>query len=1783
MSTSDGIRQIYASTLLVITGDKLKDFQDLRKTKENIKMCVWRNIDDIIRTEMTVRYFKECHEYIDELIENATKDDYYFMRVILYRFEDDREDVVYNEQLEKIIAIIKSAETSTNIPLKDLKFDKLEGDVILKGLLKFRSQCNPNEDCQLWNIRTNEWINIVDKGKDDDDYSTIAKTGNAITNNRVFKGKVNSQGSIAAKSNVESTLTGRNEYTQGNSTTLNTKLKPTAEHTTTVKNSILENSGLTNIQYASILGDYISFLDGYLTVDMKERVKINDFKKVIESAKYNGELRAQIIQDAFSSYKINDQTEEDDTSPYAAQYEAFKKEKTEKKKIFSFYKEVLDTIQTKNVETNELYKIETIVELIETIYDFVTKMIKTTLLTSQEPENKSIWMINVNNTFKYISSLKKENYTKAIEKFKEESSNIKSSFGESRQNLTQQSEGISQVTAEGLFKIQTKSEIIIPPMNDYVTAEGIKVLDKYSITGTGKGKTINISIVPYVLDKLITNRISNERRPKVILEFMQNIVNILDSCAKRLVELRELSKNYNSYDSKEETDLTFQFRKLFKKTLENALDEQNRTNISVFLRINDRYYNKGVANVYNPRFYIGIEKDTDNIPPNSMTFGYNHSLGILPKEEPEFLNKSELRKAVVEPHGSINAETFKAVNADKHRRFYKFGRYSEIFTPELDNKQIAIQHSVETDIVQKLKDGKDIFVLGYGSSGAGKTSSLINLNLGKGNKKSGIIVEICNTIQADSINVTIIEQCHKTAAECLADDVKFHENSIYGEGEYTSKILIKCKNIKFKKSDDDSNWIVDESGIDESGIVKGIQDLYFKSRAGKRVGITVNATTTLSELLELLIDIDRHVMATPNNPQSSRSHVLAFIKFQNISGIKQRNPTLTVGDFAGVENKFDYNDLDNILIKFANQKNRDKIIYNCKELNNDLGPKFVFEPTESKHNDKNRTDVTGRMCMTHYTDNYKDSNFPIPSNIKNDTETKELIRHFANRQKIKKIIDTKNIIAPLKGALQKLYKEFKGLNDDDYKNELVSTIRPKFGLNVENQGGSTLAEFLSDNIEICGDHFDAKNIITFDNIQTEIIKQFTNKKIGTEIIETTTPTKETINVITTKIVLNIGRIPIEDQPKGEYVEEKKGCSLKFVHANKEEDHGAAPPGNDNINSEKYKIITRNGNSTKMGIKFYNEVKDIVIRIFNERVSKLNAAYFTSGGKFTGNLWDALGKAKIVGKTTSDLQDAFKKGVFKETSFVGGGHIVEISSKDTGGSIAQVTITFESSAFGYNVHKKDTVYNLHKTKTNVNTLDSETKKNIITEALKKNTTSTIYPPTNTVILDRTYKLDDNIINIKQKINEAQSGTTNLFEQETRNKILQLTTDEKNLFYTAFNYVRYRLLIANALAKKRSIEGYYINKSLSDLREDIKRNLFLKNKDVFLNYPSLERECLKYHCMNDTCSTENEPINHTKDSTMSAINTFIQRKFIMGNKNNFADQKDIKYNYELLDFNKPECEDLTCSIYLDKTMENETTREPVIGRRLLLLNLYYNTDAKLTSEAVEESLKKTNIVIFGVLNIAIQSSDPPPLEYFDINHVKKAISNKTINQEQAKNIILLFLKNKNIIPPEIFTYLRDLLVDLFNIKDDQLENDGALTEYYNKQEKDENDTVILEDLTKFIDNYNAPAALSTLEFFDNMISFLRTEYTCEVPKIKLTSKDAKKDKYSYKVYTHSDDITADYMNTIGYYNYVNVKNFEKITTKVTGGNKDNTLNRNSIKKTLKRNRIKNKKTRKYVNKY
>jgi hypothetical protein len=77
--------------------------------------------------------------------------------------------------------------------------------------------------------------------------------------------------------------------------------------------------------------------------------------------------------------------------------------------------------------------------------------------------------------------------------------------------------------------------------------------------------------------------------------------------------------------------------------------------------------------------------------------------------------------------------------------------------------------------------------------------------------------------------------------------------------------------------------------------------------------------TSLGEIIINLVDTDRFVKATTNNPNSSRSHTLVFLKLKNDT---EKEANIIVGDFAGVENEFECANPE-VLNKFLNRKRED--------------------------------------------------------------------------------------------------------------------------------------------------------------------------------------------------------------------------------------------------------------------------------------------------------------------------------------------------------------------------------------------------------------------------------------------------------------------------------------------------------------------------------------------------------------------------------------------------------------------------------------------------------------------------------------------------------------------------------------------------------------------------------------------------------------------------------------------------------------------------------------------
>lgn len=89
---------------------------------------------------------------------------------------------------------------------------------------------------------------------------------------------------------------------------------------------------------------------------------------------------------------------------------------------------------------------------------------------------------------------------------------------------------------------------------------------------------------------------------------------------------------------------------------------------------------------------------------------------------------------------------------------YHYGPFTKVFMPDDVNTDIAKKCR---EISTNLLEGKNVFILGYGASGAGKTSTLVYRAEGVGQDKNGIIVHLLNseeiTKKYKTIEMTVFE------------------------------------------------------------------------------------------------------------------------------------------------------------------------------------------------------------------------------------------------------------------------------------------------------------------------------------------------------------------------------------------------------------------------------------------------------------------------------------------------------------------------------------------------------------------------------------------------------------------------------------------------------------------------------------------------------------------------------------------------------------------------------------------------------------------------------------------------------------------------------------------------------------------------------------------------------------------------------------------------------------------------------------------------------------------
>jgi hypothetical protein len=343
---------------------------------------------------------------------------------------------------------------------------------------------------------------------------------------------------------------------------------------------------------------------------------------------------------------------------------------------------------------------------------------------------------------------------------------------------------------------------------------------------------------------------------------------------------------------------------------------------------------------------------TNSTPTNSENVSLNQN---IPKPTYTFPIYSSLLK---------NNDFLKEKNVKEE--YYFFGPYNDVFDQSDTNSDAA---NKLTSIRDKLIDGNEpICIIGYGQSGSGKTASLIFLQPAT----DGIIMELCNndsvknvfdTIEMVATNIFIKFSKDADNFDSFNNNniLKTEINKIYDISILFSDIKgTKIDNDIIKKNNEEGKYIFRQDLNSNKWIWNDDKIMPLEQKDPKK-----NEYKPLP--LGIFIDkafAKREVEPTPNNPNSSRSHVVVHLKFRNEDTTKISH--LFLCDLAGVENKFSCDDT-NYITEFDNKykisdkykivpndtynsMNERKIIFGDKYLTNMDEDKFKNVVNEKYNN-----------------------------------------------------------------------------------------------------------------------------------------------------------------------------------------------------------------------------------------------------------------------------------------------------------------------------------------------------------------------------------------------------------------------------------------------------------------------------------------------------------------------------------------------------------------------------------------------------------------------------------------------------------------------------------------------------------------------------------------------------------------------------------------------------------------------------------------------------------------
>ncbi len=382
--------------------------------------------------------------------------------------------------------------------------------------------------------------------------------------------------------------------------------------------------------------------------------------------------------------------------------------------------------------------------------------------------------------------------------------------------------------------------------------------------------------------------------------------------------------NYNFLENKALENMTKIIDMLetninFKNELDKLYLEKSSNHIITYLRVRCDKTN-GELNAYNKRFDIQINQNNTlmNIAYNNHDFPYykmdpNGTIILDPSLATNITKFSNYY-----PNASSLSQFVTAFTPKAYEYKYSIGPFNNIFPPKdgsniVNNKNISDRlYEVMRNLKAEETERKPVFILGYGASGSGKTSSLIYFNKGATqNDKNGVLITLCNQFaqETDYKNISVKAYEYYSNPNLPSMPTSYSVSNIITKivPQQSGSTINFTYHEKYANGADLKQFILNEDYQHTNTFIDRV------SVTCKNDGITnTNGTKTtfrqytpMGEVLIHIIDNDRYVKATPNNPNSSRSHSVIIVKFSKADGVEEANPpTLIIGDFAGVENIF---------------------------------------------------------------------------------------------------------------------------------------------------------------------------------------------------------------------------------------------------------------------------------------------------------------------------------------------------------------------------------------------------------------------------------------------------------------------------------------------------------------------------------------------------------------------------------------------------------------------------------------------------------------------------------------------------------------------------------------------------------------------------------------------------------------------------------------------------------------------------------------------------------------